>query len=80
MSSRPPSSFDRQKIMKRRSLMKKPSFLDIDDEADGDEHGDDEDEDEDRSPDSPGMDGSFLDLDGKGSFDTIRSIDSGYYV
>ena len=41
--SRPPSSFDRQKIMKRRSLMKKPSFLVIDDEADGDEHGDDDD-------------------------------------
>ena len=73
--SRPPSSFDRQKIMKRRSLMKKPSFLDIDDDADAPGAGSDSD-----PPESP-MDGSFLDMErGKNSFDTIRSVDSSYFV
>ena len=76
-SSRPPSAFDRQKIMKRRSLMKKPSFLDIDDEDVG---GAASDSDDGRAPESPSMDSSFLDMDrGKGSFDTIRSVDSGFY-
>ncbi|KAH9944255.1 uncharacterized protein BXZ73DRAFT_87188 [Epithele typhae] len=80
-SSRPPSSFNQlqQKSMKRRSLMRKPSFLDIDDEPDDAVDGDGSDSDG-PEPDSPAMESSFLDMDrGKGSFDTIRSVDSSYY-
>ncbi|KAI0654265.1 hypothetical protein C8Q70DRAFT_1058667 [Cubamyces menziesii] len=93
--SRPPSAFDRQKVLQRRSLMKKPSFLDIEDEFDGSAENDDgldgDDDDRDRigraleddaeaPPLSPSMDSSFLDMDRKDSFDTVRSSDSAYYV
>ncbi|RPD82403.1 hypothetical protein L226DRAFT_497514 [Lentinus tigrinus ALCF2SS1-7] len=85
--SRPPSSFDRQKIMQRRSLMKKPSFLDIEDEVDmSAENGSDEEYGTAtvlEVPDSPGADfeSSFLDMDrGKNSFDTVRSTDSAFFV
>ncbi|KAI1788817.1 hypothetical protein LXA43DRAFT_924554 [Ganoderma leucocontextum] len=75
--SRPPSSYDRQKALQRRSLMKKPSFLDIEDDFDPKtENGSDEDEAEMFSG-SPTMESSFLDMDhGKNSFDTVRSCDS----
>lgn len=76
--TRPPSAFD-QKAMQRKSLMKKPSFLDIEDEADVtsdslmDVNLD--------ALDSPAMDSSFLDMErGKDSFDTVRSSDSLIYV
>ena len=59
--------------------MKKPSFLDIEDEADAaseslmDVKLD--------ALDSPTMDSSFLDMErGKDSFDTVRSSDSLLYV
>ena len=85
--SRPPSSFDRQKAMQRRSLMKKPSFLDIEDEMDGSaENGSDEEYGTStvpEVPDSPTVDfeSSFLDMDrGKNSFDTVRSTDSAFFV
>ncbi|TFK94398.1 hypothetical protein K466DRAFT_509596 [Polyporus arcularius HHB13444] len=86
--SRPPSSFDRQKVMQRRSLMKKPSFLEIEDEVDamGAENGSDEEYGTatlPEVPDSPGadMESSFLDMDrGKNSFDTVRSTDSAFFV
>lgn len=81
--SRPPSSFDRQKVAKRRSLMKKPSFLDIEDELDATaENGsDDEYGDETSTPEDPTMESSFLDMDrGKNSFDTVRSTDSAFFV
>ena len=77
-TSRPPSAFD-QKARQRKSLMKKPSFLDIEDEADAaseslmDVKLD--------ALDSPTMDSSFLDMErGKDSFDTVRSSDSLLYV
>jgi len=59
--------------------MKKPSFLDIEDEADTTvENLLDVEVD---PPVSPVMDSSFLDMDrGKESFDTLRSSDSGYYI
>ena len=75
--------------------MKKPSFLDIEDEFDGSAENDDgldgDDDDRDRigraleddaeaPPLSPSMDSSFLDMDRKDSFDTVRSSDSAYYV
>lgn len=76
--SRPPSAFD-QKALQRKSLMKKPSFLDIEDEADVTSESlmdmklD--------ALDSPAMDSSFLDMErGKDSFDTVRSSDSLLYV
>ena len=76
--SRPPSAFD-QKALQRKSLMKKPSFLDIEDEADATSESlmdvklD--------ALDSPTMDSSFLDMErGKDSFDTVRSSDSLLYV
>ncbi|KZT75001.1 hypothetical protein DAEQUDRAFT_807273 [Daedalea quercina L-15889] len=76
--SRPPSAFE-QKAMQRKSLMKKPSFLDIEDEVDAaseslmDVRLD--------AMDSPTMDSSFLDMErGKESFDTVRSSDSLLYV
>ncbi|KAH9950878.1 hypothetical protein B0H21DRAFT_720241 [Amylocystis lapponica] len=77
-SSAPPSSFD-TKVTKRRSIMKKPSFLDIEDELEATtENLLDVDVD---PPASPVVDGSFLDMDrGKDSFDTLRSSDSGFYV
>ena len=82
--ARPPSSFDRQKIGKRRSLMKKPSFLDIEDELDITAENDESEEDESgeaSTPDSPTMESSFLDMDrGKSSFDTVRSTDSAFFV
>ncbi|KAI0830468.1 hypothetical protein BC628DRAFT_1416009 [Trametes gibbosa] len=85
--SPPPSAFDRQKVFKRRSLIRKPSFLDIDDDAGAD--NDDADDDEPGSvgvatrppsPISPSMESSFLDMDRKDSFDTVRSSESAYYV
>ncbi|KAI0652006.1 hypothetical protein C8Q79DRAFT_72030 [Trametes meyenii] len=83
-TSRPPSAFDRQKALQRRSLMKKPSFLDIDDEldasAENDGGGAAEDVASPSSPTSPLMESSFLDMDRKDSFDTVRSRDSAYYV
>ncbi|KAI0719943.1 hypothetical protein C8T65DRAFT_705977 [Cerioporus squamosus] len=85
--TRPPSSFDRQKILQRRSLMKKPSFLDIEDEVSGSaENGSDEEYGTPtvpEVPDSPGADieSSFLDMErGKNSFDTVRSTDSAFFV
>ncbi|KAI0082106.1 hypothetical protein K474DRAFT_1671261 [Panus rudis PR-1116 ss-1] len=45
-SSRPPSVFDTQKVLQRRSIMKKPSFLEIEDDEE-DDVVDDEEEDED---------------------------------
>ncbi|KAI0361450.1 hypothetical protein OH77DRAFT_429106 [Trametes cingulata] len=86
MTSRPPSAFDRQKVLQRRSLMKKPSFLNISDEEDGSAENDDDGaagEDEDApppSPESPAMESSFLDMERKDSFDTVRSSHSAYYV
>lgn len=78
--SRPPSAYDRQKTLQRRSIMKKPSFLDIEDDFDLNvETGSDEDEPA-TSPESPTMESSFLDMDrGKNSFDTVRSCDSASY-
>lgn len=62
----PPSAFDPQKFTNRRSIVKRPSFLDIDDE---------EVDQEVETSLSP-MESSFLDLDrGKDSFDTLRSFD-----
>ncbi|OCH86048.1 hypothetical protein OBBRIDRAFT_797560 [Obba rivulosa] len=70
----PPSAFHEQ-MLKRRSIMKKPSFLDIDDDDDGDTAEEDISESE-MEPSSPTlMESSFLDL-GRGSFDTVRSFDS----
>ena len=79
-STRPPSAFDTQKILHRRSLMKKPSFLEI---------SDDEDYEEDDGTTttasmsltegtrtrtvSPIPESSFLDLDRGGSFESSRS-------
>ncbi|KAI0669747.1 hypothetical protein C8Q78DRAFT_976217 [Trametes maxima] len=88
-TSRPPSAFDRQKALQRRSLMKKPSFLDIDDELDASAENDSGgssgggspgDAAPPSSPTSPLMESSFLDMDRKDSFDTVRSRDSAYYV
>ena len=72
-SSRPPSAFNAQKLSNRRSVMKKPSFLDFEDEIDHDE--DDLTDATMEMQSSPTeMESSFLDLDrGKDSFDTIRS-------
>lgn len=85
--SRPPSAFN-QKALNRRSVMKKPSFLEIDDDGE-----DDADLDfardtitladiEERRPqlasEPDEMESSFLDLD-RGSFDTIRSYDGDSY-
>ncbi|PCH34000.1 hypothetical protein WOLCODRAFT_15032 [Wolfiporia cocos MD-104 SS10] len=80
-SSRPPSAFD-AKALKRRSIMRKPSFLEIGDELE--DTAEDEDEDEgaeqrDERPLSPPVEDSFLDME-RGSFDTIRSSDSMLYV
>ncbi|KAI0375153.1 hypothetical protein BV20DRAFT_933430 [Pilatotrama ljubarskyi] len=89
MTSRPPSAFDRQKVLQRRSLMKKPSFLNISDEDDGSAENDGagsgsgSGSGEDApppSPESPAMESSFLDMDRKDSFDTVRSSHSAYYV
>ncbi|KAI8981378.1 hypothetical protein BD414DRAFT_419826 [Trametes punicea] len=80
MNSRPPSAFDRQKAMQRRSLMKKPSFLDIEDEVDNSAENEAGGSDDEASPQSPSMDSSFLDMDRKDSFDTVRSADSAYCV
>lgn len=79
--SRPPSAYERQKALQRRSIMKKPSFLDIEDDFDQNmENGSDEDEIV-ESPESPTMESSFLDMDyGKNSFDTVRSYDSASHV
>ncbi|OSD03226.1 hypothetical protein PYCCODRAFT_1409557 [Trametes coccinea BRFM310] len=86
--SRPPSAFDRQKVLQRRSLMKKPSFLDIEDEADmsaENDLGGGSDDGSRRmsappSPRSPSMESSFLDMDRKDSFDTVRSAESAFCV
>ncbi|KAI0756848.1 hypothetical protein C8Q80DRAFT_1264859 [Daedaleopsis nitida] len=84
--ARPPSSFDRQKIMKRRSLMKKPSFLDIEDELDVSVENDSDDDDDEydygvAAGGSPTMESSFLDMDrGSNSFDTVRSTDSAFFA
>lgn len=62
----PPSAFDPQKFVNRRSIVKRPSFLEIDDEGEGDLE---------MMETSP-LESSFLDLDrGKDSFDTLRSFD-----
>nr|VWO97114.1 SH3 domain-containing protein [Ganoderma boninense] len=81
VGSRPPSAYDRQKALQRRSIMKKPSFLDIEDDFDQSmDDGSDEDE-TGESLESPTMESSFLDMDrGKNSFDTVRSYDSASYV
>ena len=79
-SSRPPSAFHSQKSLNRRSVMKKPSFLDFEDELDHDE--------DDLTDATMGiqlspveMESSFLDLDrGKDSFDTIRSSGDNAYA
>lgn len=76
-STRPPSAFDTQKILQRRSLMKKPSFLEI---------SDDEEYEEDDGTASTAMtegtwtrtvspipESSFLDLDRGKSFESSRS-------
>jgi len=64
--------------MKRRSIMKKPSFLDIEDELEAASESLLEVE-IDAPPSSP-VDNSFLDMDrGRDSFDTIGSRDGGYY-
>ncbi|KAI0964071.1 hypothetical protein AcW1_000976 [Taiwanofungus camphoratus] len=78
-SSTPPSAFD-QKVVHRKSIMKKPSFLDIEDELDITTENL-LDVELDAPPSSPVMENSFLDLDrGKDSFDTVRSCDSDFYV
>lgn len=77
-ASHPPSAFE-QKVAQRRSIMKKPSFLDIDDEADQTTESLSEAE-EHVSPSSPPMESSFLDMEGKDSFDTVRSSDSLLYL
>lgn len=61
--------------------MKKPSFLDIEDDFDQSmDNGSDEDEIE-EFPESPAMESSFLDMDrGKNSFDTVRSCDSASHL
>jgi hypothetical protein len=53
-----------EKASYRRSIMKKPSFLEIDDDTDGETDGD--------SPEET-MNSSFLDL-ARESFDTVRSV------
>ncbi|KAH9858035.1 hypothetical protein C2E23DRAFT_718654 [Lenzites betulinus] len=82
--SRPPSAFDPQKVYKRRSLIRKPSFLDIDDDLDASAENDfGEDDFGDGAavpPLSPAMESSFLDMDRKDSFDTVRSSEGAYYV
>ncbi|KAL6298703.1 hypothetical protein BKA93DRAFT_40295 [Sparassis latifolia] len=76
----PPSSFDQQKVSKRRSIMKKPSFLDIEDELDATTENLMEME-IDVPPASPVMEGSFLDMEhGRDSLDTDASCDSGFYA
>ncbi|GBE77686.1 hypothetical protein SCP_0105680 [Sparassis crispa] len=76
----PPSSFDQQKVSKRRSIMKKPSFLDIEDELDATTENLME-MDIDVPPASPVMEGSFLDMEhGRDSLDTDASCDSGFYA
>ena len=79
--SRPPSAYDQKKALQRRSIMKKPSFLDIEDDFDQSmDNGSDEDEIE-EFPESPAMESSFLDMDrGKNSFDTVRSCDSASHL
>ncbi|TCD66500.1 hypothetical protein EIP91_001325 [Steccherinum ochraceum] len=76
-ASRPPSSFDPARIMQRRSIMKKPSFLEIEDDADSE--SDDLHNLVDMSLDpltaSPTMESSFLDLDRGSSFDSFRDDD-----
>lgn len=78
-ASHPPSAFN-QKAMNRRSVMKKPSFLEIDDdepELDFDDTITLADIGRGRTLVADPMDmeeSSFLDLD-RGSFDTIRSFD-----
>ncbi|THH33126.1 hypothetical protein EUX98_g1071 [Antrodiella citrinella] len=72
--SRPPGSFDPQKIMQRRSIMKKPSFLEIDDEMSNDEMENLVDVSLEQIAASPPMESSFLDLD-RSSFDSWRSDD-----
>ncbi|THH00674.1 hypothetical protein EW026_g1905 [Hermanssonia centrifuga] len=76
LSSRPPSAFDPQKINKRRSIMRKPSFLEIEDDAD---HETESLYDVQVDIQSLEMESSFLDLDrGKDSFDTVRSCDDDF--
>lgn len=82
-SNHPPSAFN-AKRGKRRSIMRKPSFLEIDD--DGDEEDDDGESILDMGStrsvaESIEMECSFLDLDkGKDSFDTVRSFDDPFRV
>ncbi|KAH8099268.1 hypothetical protein BXZ70DRAFT_1009086 [Cristinia sonorae] len=76
--TRPPSSFDPQRILARRSIMKKPSFLEIDDDAEHDTDGTEKLVSASSKPlaDSAIMESSFLDLE-RGSFDSFRSEDDG---
>ncbi|KAI0785010.1 hypothetical protein C8Q75DRAFT_809554 [Abortiporus biennis] len=67
----PPSSFS-QRMLNRRSVARRPSFLEIDDDGEADVEVEGEVED----VESTEMESSFLDLDrGKDSFDTLRSFD-----
>ncbi|CAL1694946.1 unnamed protein product [Somion occarium] len=78
-STRPPSAFETQKIMHRRSLMKKPSFLEISDEDDDEDDGSGTYSGRDGTTlgsVSPIMESSFLDLDRGNSFDSVRSDDN----
>ena len=82
--SRPPSAFN-QKALNRRSVLRKPSFLEIDD--DDEDYEDDDGIDPDTitladmaerrtlvsEPVEMEMESSFLDLDRGNSFDTVRS-------
>ena len=63
--------------------MKKPSFLDIEDELDvsAENGSDDDDEYGVAAGESPTMESSFLDMDrGSSSFDTVRSMDSAFFA
>jgi len=80
--SRPPSSFDPQRVLQRRSIMKKPSFLEIDDDVDSESNDEMEslvDVSLEQITASPIMEGSFLDLDRGNSFDSWRSDDDGMF-
>lgn len=65
----PPSSARNDKVgSQRRSIMRKPSFLDIEDEAESSSEA--------QATAKPFEDANFLDLGrGKDSFDTVRSVD-----
>lgn len=81
-SSRPPSAFN-HKVMNRRSVVRKPSFLEIDDDFDAEMDpetitlADIRDARGVVFTDTLEMESSFLDLDRGNSFETVRSYDDG---